>query len=95
MQRDIDSWRYISLTHFCEILLKRPPGLRTEDRRSSTAGGVDTAFVADRDEFERISAAASQHVFTRFRFDRHVDEVMGVINRFASERTAHDGLEAQ
>ncbi len=45
-------------------------------------------LFADRDEFERISASASRHVFTKFRFDRHVDEVMGVINRFASERTA-------
>lgn len=52
-------------------------------------------LFTDRDEFERISASASQHVFTKFRFDRHVDELLGVINRFASERMAHDGREAQ
>ena len=50
-------------------------------------------LFADRDEYERISASASQHVITKFRFDKHVDEVMGVISKFASERTAHDGRE--
>jgi glycosyltransferase involved in cell wall biosynthesis len=44
-------------------------------------------LFANRDEFERISTGASQHVFTKYRFDRHVDDVMGVIDRFLSERT--------
>ena len=39
-------------------------------------------LFADRDEYERLSATASQHVIANFQFNKHVDDVMGVINRF-------------
>ena len=45
-------------------------------------------LFAGREEFERISSSASQHVLTKFRFDDHVDEVMAVIDRFAAGRAA-------
>ncbi len=45
-------------------------------------------LFAGREEFERISTSASQHVLTKFRFDDHVDEVMTVIDRFAAGRAA-------
>lgn len=55
---------------------------------ASLAESIQRLF-ADRDEFERISTSASQHVFTKFRFDVHVDEVMNVIDRFAFGRAPH------
>ena len=39
-------------------------------------------LFAGRDEFERLSASASKHVIANFQFDKHVDKVMGVIDRF-------------
>ena len=60
----------------------------------SLADSIQGLF-AERDEYERISASASNHVFTKFRFDDHLDNVMAVIDRFASGRAAHGQREAE
>ena len=53
---------------------------------------VDPAVLADAvlnlfsesSQYERLSRSASEHVLSRRRFDRHVDEVMTVVNEFVS-----------
>jgi glycosyltransferase involved in cell wall biosynthesis len=61
---------------------------------ASLADSIRHLF-ADRDEFERLSTSASEHVFTKYRFDDHVDDVMSVIDRFASGRAARGHREAE
>ena len=61
---------------------------------ASLADSIRHLF-ADRDEFERLSTSASEHVFTKYRFDDHVDDVMTVIDRFASGRAARGHREAE
>ena len=39
------------------------------------------------ESYERISRSASRHVLERFQFDRHLDEVMEVINGFTARRS--------
>jgi glycosyltransferase involved in cell wall biosynthesis len=64
---------------------------------------VDPASLADsvrhlfgeRGEYERMSASASEHVLTKFRFDDHLDDVMAVIDRFASGRADRGHREAE
>jgi glycosyltransferase involved in cell wall biosynthesis len=58
-----------------------------------TPKAVDPTVLADavrdlfseRSEYERLSRSASEHVLSRRRFDRHVDDVMSVINEFVSQ----------
>ncbi len=59
-----------------------------EPRFADPASLADSArrLFAGRDEFERMSASASEHVLTKFRFDDHLDEVMAVIERFGAGR---------
>lgn len=41
-------------------------------------------LFSESSRYERLSRSASEHVLSRRRFDRHVDEVMTVVNEFVS-----------